>query len=133
MRDSQQECAALGQHRSYFSADKADFRSGHARQHFPRPHRIERGYAWIKKNRYLKWPIVLLHIVMVGLTATVYVSGHIGPLGARGAQRTGPPDELIEHRFGSPRVALRVFGLTLFVEIRPCAMEANGALHGHRV
>jgi hypothetical protein len=65
MRHAQQECATLCHHWSYFFANKPYFRVGHARQHFPRSHRIKGGYAWIKKKCYLKRLFFVIHIVMV--------------------------------------------------------------------
>jgi len=60
---------------SHFFADKPYLRIGHARQHFLRSHSIKRGYAWIKKNCYLKRLIFSIHIVTVSLKTTGNSSG----------------------------------------------------------
>jgi hypothetical protein len=61
VRDTEQQRATLGRHWTCFFSDEPYFGIGYAGQHFPWSHRIERRYAWIKKNCDLKELIVLIH------------------------------------------------------------------------
>jgi hypothetical protein len=51
--DPKQQPAALRVDRSHFPADEAHLGARNARQHLPRPDRIERGHARIEKDRNL--------------------------------------------------------------------------------
>lgn len=54
MIDTEKEYAAFGHDWARFLTDKPYVRIGHARQHFPGSHRIQRGYTWIQQNCDLK-------------------------------------------------------------------------------
>jgi len=73
--EARQKRASLRRHRGKLSTDEPYHRIGHARQHFPRTDRIERGNSGIKEDGDLKAPRFSSIVCMMVQTSKRFTTG----------------------------------------------------------